>query len=211
LEKYQHSNFLGIREKNTLKINNKDYFIIRPMLQVTKKAILNKVAQLNLQYHNDSFNIDEHFKRNQVRIAINNGNYNCEAILKVAANNNEKNHIIANYFFKIGLDEIKYKNFEKLNSQSQEYCIYYFLKYNLPANDLVKITTKKIQEIIKLFSINGNKYYDFSDKTYIASSYGTLTVIKKSRKNEYVNVPLAKNQKVRFANFVIKNKSSQKL
>jgi len=85
---------IGIREKkNLFKNAQHEISILRPMLTISKKTIIQYAKENKLTFHDDPTNLNTRFFRNKIRLEISSKINDLrfrEALLKVSKNNNRK-------------------------------------------------------------------------------------------------------------------------
>lgn len=189
--------------------------IIHPMLELSKKEILNYCQNNNLEPCLDSSNKKNIYSRNIIRnkifpIVENKINRNAKKVIArssklIAAENNFLQNLAQKEFNKIAIKEndnkiiIDFNNFKKLNQVLQRrICRYIYQQLN---DDLDDLYFDHILEIEKLIKNNQTgRGVDIASGIRVEISYSDLVFMKKdlSEKNIYQKLKLEKNKKIKI-------------
>lgn len=200
--------YAGIKKHS----NQFGYTIIRPLLTLTKKDIINYNKDNNIKYYIDTTNNDLNYTRNRLR----------QKILPLLKQENEKVHLnflkyseslqeYYNYIEDITKEKIRttYKdNIININTFNKEHpfikknIIFYILS-NIYNNQANIIKDKHIENIIKLSENNKpNISINLPEKYIAIKQYDKISIIKKEDNNKTYKIEL--NDLIKINNIIIK-------
>ncbi len=178
--------YLGIS-----RINNN---IIRPLLTVSKKEILDYLKENNVEYVIDKSNEDEKYTRNRYRkhllpfLKSEDENVHLK-FLKYSEELNSYNEYV-NRVIKSKIDNI-YKD-NKINIKEllkeDEFIVKKIIEYviiEIQRDNLFNISDSQFKEILKLIKDNSNKQIDLANNYIARVSYNNLIIEKKNNINSY--------------------------
>ncbi len=174
-----------------LQINNN---IVRPLLYVSKKDILDYLREHNIEYVVDKSNDDEKYTRNRYRKQLlpflKKEDINVHLkFLKYSQELQEYN----DYINKIVLDKLNriYKN-NKINIKEllkeDKFIVKKIIEYviiEIQREDIFNISDSQLDEILKLLKNKSNKQIDLANNYIARISYDNLIIEKKKELNNY--------------------------
>lgn len=171
------------------KLVRKDYNVIRPLLEYSKKSLQDYCLENNVPYSIDPSNFDTKFKRNFFRHKVV-ANYSLEKRNDILAEIDIKNHEIAGILMAVdrvaGYERIAIdkKFFAKYDEEMFNYILIKMIQNKGFYVPISKGAAGEIYQALK--SKNANWKYQLKDDIYLYYEYGSLSIHGKQSEYFYI-------------------------
>lgn len=213
----------GTGVEGLIGMNQIDGYIIRPLLNISKKEIIEYQQYNNLEYVQDKTNLENIYNRNKIRNELlpllrKEYNFNIdEAILKLSEIARSERIYIGKTLYNDIENIVKYKNDEKtifnrkVLSQQDEFTISEILRMEIDRiSSNYNFTKKHYEEIIKI--VNGKSGAIKTLNSIVFYNSFDNFVIRKEIKNEIKEELLLKpNKEILVNGYTIYNKSNHNI
>lgn len=172
---------------------NDDYSIVRPLLNLSKKEIMDYVIINGIEYAVDNSNNDEKYTRNRFRKHmlpfLKNENIKVHLKFLEFSKELEESQKYINRVIKSKISEIYVENYIIINkiSKEDEYLQEKIVQYvieDIQRKNVFNISDSQFNNLMKLISCNRNKQINLADGFIARKSYDKLYIEKVAKANE---------------------------
>lgn len=170
-----------MKPKGELTIGNKQYQIIRPLLDVSKAEIREYAQANNLKFNEDVSNFESKYKRNYYRNQVlANMDYNQK--LEILQQQQQKEQL----FHDLNVEkEITIDAFKQMSELQQKMYIYKLIRTVDPIGN---ISNRIINDFLSKISISSTKEFELKNGYILVKGYETIYIYNKNKKLEQVKV-----------------------
>lgn len=170
-----------MKPKGELTIGNKQYQIIRPLLNVSKAEIREYAQANNLKFNEDVSNFESKYKRNYYRNQVlANMDYNQK--LEILQQQQQKEQL----FYDLNVEkEITIDVFKQMSELQQKMYIYKLIRTVDPIGN---ISNRIINDFLSKISISSTKEFELKNGYILVKGYETIYIYNKNKKLEQVKV-----------------------
>lgn len=170
-----------MKPKGELTIGNKQYQIIRPLLDVSKAEIREYAQANNLKFNEDVSNFESKYKRNYYRNQVlANMDYNQK--LEILQQQQQKEQL----FYDLNVEkEITIDVFKQMSELQQKMYIYKLIRTVDPIGN---ISNRIINDFLSKISISSTKEFELKNGYILVKGYETIYIYNKNKKLEQVKV-----------------------
>lgn len=170
-----------MKPKGELTIGNKQYQIIRPLLNVSKAEIREYAQANNLKFNEDVSNFESKYKRNYYRNQVlANMDYNQK--LEILQQQQQKEQL----FHDLNVEkEITIDAFKQMSELQQKMYIYKLIRTVDPIGN---ISNRIINDFLSKISISSTKEFELKNGYILVKGYETIYIYNKNKKLEQVKV-----------------------